>query len=580
MTTTKNARWTVGAAALLAGLALAACHAGDSQSPLPPGVLQLAPGQGAALSTTTSLKLEGGPAGSENVLILVDSSTTANAGAFPYSIGASGVGSAGSISPPATSRSPLGSLATAATTLISRPTLDIGFGMRLNERSRARLRPAFDAARAFQANRSGRPGLSRSVASVAPKVGDLVSVNVSSDACDNVQKRGARVVAIGTQSIVLSDTLNPAGGFSLSDFQRFAARFDTLVYPLDVANFGEPADIDQNQRVILLFTTAVNELTPPGSKSYVGGFFFDRDLFPVVQTTELQGCAGSNFGELFYLLAPDPTGVINSNPRPTGFVDSITTSVIAHEFQHLINASRRLYVTPNVQDFEEGWLNEGLSHIAEELLFYHEANLSPRSNITADLIRSSGKLVSAFNSDMAANTARYDMFLEKPSENSPFRNDDSLETRGATWNLLRYLADRKASGGGSETATWQLLVNTALTGTSNLTAVFGSNLPGQLRDWSFSQYTDDLLASVAPEYTQPSWNFRNIFPALSGTNNSYPLEVNSLSTGSSTATSPTASGTLIAGSSAYYRFSIPSGSIAEITLTSSGPIAARVFRVR
>jgi hypothetical protein len=123
-------------------------------------------------------------------------------------------------------------------------------------------------------------------------------------------------------------------------------------------------------------------------------------------------------------------------------------------------------------------------------------------------------------------------------------------------------------------------VNTALTGTSNLASVFGSGLPGQVRDWSFSHYADDFLPGVASEYSQPSWNYHSIFPALSGTNNSYPLEVNSLSTGSSTAASPTATGTLIGGSSAYYRFSIPSGSTAEITLTTSGPIAARVFRVR
>jgi hypothetical protein len=577
MTTTKSARWAAGTAATIAGLALAACHAGDSQSPLPPGVLLLAPGQGAALTSTASLKIEGGSDGSENVLVLVDSSTTASAGAFTYSIAATGVGSAGAISPPATSRSPLGSLAPLATPLLAGPALDIGFGMRLNQRSLARLRPGFGAARALHASRAARPGLSRSTASAPLQVGDVVTINVSPDACDNIQKRGARVVAIGSQSIVLADTLNPTGGFTSSDYQRFAARFDTLVYPLDVSNFGQPADIDQKQKILLLFTSAVNELTPANSNSYVGGFFFDRDLFPVVATTDFQGCAGSNFGELFYLLAPDPTGVINGNVRRTGFVDSITTSVIAHEFQHLINASRRLYVTANVEAFEEGWLNEGLSHIAEELLFYHEANLAPRSNISVGMLRSSGKLVSVFNADMSANTARYDLFLEKPSKNSPFRSDDSLETRGATWNLLRYLADRK---GGTESATWQALVNTPLTGTANLAGVFGASLPAQVRDWSFSHYTDDFLPSVPAEYTQPSWNYRSIFPALSGTNNSYPLEVNSLSTGSSTSATPTASGTLIGGSSAYYRFSIPSGSTAEITLTTTGPIAARVFRVR
>ena len=60
------------------------------------------------------------------------------------------------------------------------------------------------------------------------------------DACANIKKRGARVVAISTQAIVLADTANPTGGFTTADYQRFAARFDTLVYPLDVNNFGGP----------------------------------------------------------------------------------------------------------------------------------------------------------------------------------------------------------------------------------------------------------------------------------------------------------------------------------------------------
>jgi hypothetical protein len=114
---------------------------------------------------------------------------------------------------------------------------------------------------------------------------------------------------------VLADTTNPSGGFSTADYQRFAARFDTLVYPLDVTNFGAPADIDKNSKVVLLFTGAVNALTPPKSTSYVGGFFFGRDLFPTDSTAEFgEGCAGSNYAEMFYLLTPDPTGSINNNP--------------------------------------------------------------------------------------------------------------------------------------------------------------------------------------------------------------------------------------------------------------------------
>ena len=118
--------------------------------------------------------------------------------------------------------------------------------------------------------------------------------------------------------------------------------------------------------------------------------------------------------------------MINGNVRETSFVDSVTTSVLAHEFQHLINASRRLYVTQGVEDFETTWLNEGLSHIAEELLFFHEARLASRQNIDTIKLRSSNSTVVAFNVDMLANAGRYRTFLEAPSANSPFRDDDSL----------------------------------------------------------------------------------------------------------------------------------------------------------
>jgi hypothetical protein len=574
MTTTRiRSLRVLTAAALAAGIVLAAC---DSQSTGPtgdPGASTLVPGQSTALSGATTLKIDGGSTGSENVLILVDTATTSISAKVNYSVATTGVGAAGAVSAPATSLAPLPDEATGAQGTVASPVLDIGYGMRLNERNRSRLVPGFRAARAAYDARIAAPGQSRSVGVVDPVIGDIFSVNVASSACGTPETRAARVVAIGTQSIVLADTLNPSGGFTAADYQRFAARFDTLVYPLDVTNFGQPADIDQNKKIILLFTEAVNELTPRNSSSYVAGFFFSRDLFPIADTPDFQGCAGSNVGELFYLLAPDPTGLINGNVRRTAFVDSVTTSVLAHEFQHLINASRRLYVTPNVQDFEETWLNEGLSHIAEELLFLHEATLTPRQNVDVTKLQSSGAIRSAFNADQSSNVARYRSFLIAPSESSPFRDDDSLETRGATWNFLRYLADRKAGGGTNDAPTWLALVNTARTGVANLAAVFGSDLATKVRDWSVSHYTDDLASGVSTEFTQPSWNFHSIFPALSGSGNTYPLQVKTLSAGS-------ASGTLIGASSVYYRFSIPPSTTATITMTAPALVDARVFRVR
>src|SRR4051812_5372935 len=138
------------------------------------------------------------------------------------------------------------------------------------------------------------------------EVGDLVRVNVNGiDDCTNGIYHVARVEAIGDKSMILADTLNPKGGFTSTDFQRYAAKFDTLIYPLDEGAFGAPTDIDHNGRVGIIFTRAVNELTERGADTYVGGFTFSRDLFPIVSTSRVEGCATSNQGEFFYALAPD-----------------------------------------------------------------------------------------------------------------------------------------------------------------------------------------------------------------------------------------------------------------------------------
>ena len=277
------------------------------------------------------------------------------------------------------------------------------------------------------------------------EVGDLVRLNVNGkENCANGIYHVARLVAIGDKSMIFEDTLNPSGGFSTADYQRYAAKFDTLVYPLDVGAFGTPTDIDGNGRVGIIFTRAVNELTEAQSDAYVGGFTYSRDLFPKTGGDDRTGnCATSNQGEYFYALAPDPTGAINGNVRTRGFVDSATVPVLAHELQHLINASRRLYVNTLTESFEDQWLDEGLAHIAEELLFYRESNTVPRSNVDVPKIQQNKATLAAFNDDMSGNTSRYRSFLLTTSASSPYADDDELETRGGAWSWLRYLADQK-----------------------------------------------------------------------------------------------------------------------------------------
>ncbi len=243
---------------------------------------------------------------------------------------------------------------------------DETFEKELRESSRRELTSRIPLARQIRRQSGGR----LSLAVRAPQVGDLMQLNTnSSSPCENARIRTGRVVAITTRAIIVADTTNPANGFTTADFEDFGATFDTLIYPVDTHNFGEPTDIDNNEkRVLLFFTRAVNELTPPGLNSYVGGFFYSRDLFPK-PAGNVGGCAASNVAEMFYLLVPDPAGVINQNVRTREFVRTVTAGIVAHEFQHLINASRHLYVNLGSSDFEEGFLDEGLAHVAEELVF-------------------------------------------------------------------------------------------------------------------------------------------------------------------------------------------------------------------
>jgi hypothetical protein len=534
-------------------------------------------------------------------------------------------------------------------------------------------------------------------------VGDLVTVNVNgNDDCTNAVLHVARVEAVGTRALILNDTLNPKNGFTSADFQRFAAKFDTLVYPLDVAAFGEPTDIDQNGHIGLIFTRAVNELTPANSDSYVGGFTFSRDLFPVKDTERALACAASNQGEFFYLLAPDPSGEINNNRRSTAFVDQVTTPVIAHEFQHLINASRRLYVNVNSTAFEVTWLDEGLAHIAEELLYYHESGYAPRSNLDATAVRATTASFNAFASDMAGNFGRYKTFLQNTSTNSPFNANDSLPTRGAAWSLLRYLADEKTAGfpatasaslrrtgsgtvaapgaatgttdyaavvvnsatnqlalvnfnirvdnaaadaipASSESAaanrsvlfgapagtptpdhtfesrlrarerrlmpeqadrarawyratrpgammrrasfdivpgtsvdgdSWYRLANSIDTGIVNLQNAFGVDASVAVRNWSVTNQVDDVSGIIPAEYLQPSWNWHSLYTSnLLGNSTTYPLAVRPL------LNALPASGSVMGGGSAYFRFTVPIAGNATVTFTDNSGAPASTLQL-
>lgn len=445
------------------------------------------------------------------------------------------------------------------------------------EIERKELLPLVDIARAAYAEKHAStsvPSLGRLSSLVAvPAVNDLLKLNSQAlQGCSNSTVRTGRVKAVGTRSIVVADTLNPTGGYSDADYQSVAATFDTLVYPLDVENFGAPTDISGYGRVILFFTSAVNALTPQNAGYVIGGFFFSRDLYPKTARNGLLGCAGSNEAEMFYLLVPDPSGTINGNRRTSADVTRLNLSTLAHEFQHLINASRRLYVNTTGAASEETWLDEGLSHLAEELLYYRVSGFNSRQNLAyADVAGTSAQSTN-FSSYMIQNFGRLYERLRNPELTSPFATDDSLSTRGATWSFLRYAAGRQPNAA-AEATFLRSIANAPTAGIANLTnAMPGGQLVTFLNDWSVATMVDDYpqlpQAQLDDRYKFPSWNFRSIYPNLrigsSNTLGTYPLSTRLLRNNTSQRLN------LAGGGAGYFRFAVPANRSGLVGMSTNG----------
>src|SRR5207245_622782 len=113
-----------------------------------------------------------------------------------------------------------------------------------------------------------------------------------------------------------------------------------------------------NGVVLVLMTGKVNSLVAaPCTTGYVAGYFYGGDL--------LAGYAGGNSAEIFYSMTPDPNATLSCAHTAAGVKHTVPGTFI-HEFQHMISWGH--HVTPSGTGLpEELWLNEGLSHYAEEL---------------------------------------------------------------------------------------------------------------------------------------------------------------------------------------------------------------------
>jgi len=440
-------------------------------------------------------------------------------------------------------------------------------------------------------------------------VGQLLDLNASAGDCGaTLSMRKGRVEAITTaqspgqpllyavQEVVettpgAADWHAPVpGGFTQGQFQNLIDAFvqappgstptvgmlsslKTGAMDMFTNNFGAVSDIDGNGGVIVFFTPALNGLAPPASSLVAPALFQARDLYNAAT------CPGSNQGEIIYMQVPDPTGVVNSNVRTVSSVYGSAGPALVHHFEHLVNASRRLYF--NAAPLEKPWLDEALAWSAQELVFFNASvGLVPRSNIVVTNLTtgpSASIRVADFNTyenpmyghwrtwfyQLSGTNAnkRLGPLRQQPysTSTSPDVHENIAPNFAITHAFLRYALDRKNTG---DAALLQALVNSNQVGMANLQAVFGIDANEWARDFLVAMYTDDSGVSVSPEYTIPSWSYRSLYIALNGT---YQLAVDPLSNGVTLNF-----GLGYGGGARYTRFGVAAGQDATVTLTQGG----------
>jgi len=427
------------------------------------------------------------------------------------------------------------------------------------------------------------PEAMASVSAAVAAEGDTLTFRVPDINATNLCTTGykevrAVVKKLGQRVTLAQDVAAPSGGFTASDFTAIAGEFDGVIYPTDTLYFGRETDRNQDGRVTILYTPEVNRATPQGATGFVAGFFWGGDL---VKQSEYQAlnisCPQTNEQEIFYMLVPDPSGTINGNQRSVSAVRQNTRGTIGHEFQHMINQGERL-LNPAVDSSETAWLNEGLSHFAEEIVGRATRGFGDFQKLTFSDVNPDANNQDDYNAFFRQNLARYRAWMQRPDTSSPTSNQarSQLAPRGAAWMFLRYTADRY--GAGNLKAFLRSVVAGPDIGLRNLLQhANGAQFDDLLSGWLVSQFTDGVsIPGLATKYTMASWSVR---PLMSSYNNgAFPLMVTPLP-----ATIATQS---ISGSGNYFRLT-RTGSSPETTFRMVAPsgtfvgfAGARVYVLR
>ena len=363
-----------------------------------------------------------------------------------------------------------------------------------------------------------RPSNGPRAAAAPPILGEQRSFNVCGGVtCNSFVDVTATAVHVGAHGAIFLDDAAPPNGYTQGDIDQLGSLFDNYMYALDTTSFGREPDLDNNGVVIILLSPAVNRLSGHcnQTQTVILGFFLPNDLALF--------SPGSNGGEIFYSLVPDPTNASCTITR--SFALGFIGPTFLHEFQHMISFGRHVLLAGGAS--EDNWVDEGLSRLAEELggRAIPDNYCQPFTCLSE---YASGDLYNAFTY-LDPDTMAVSFLVE------PDNIDGSLADNGANWLFLRWLADHFATDSIYGTELTRALDGADapggrfLTGGQNVSAVIGVDMATLESEWQLANYAEAL-----PGFTEPtgllrykSWDLASAFARLGA----YPLVPDSVSTG-------------------------------------------------
>ncbi len=235
----------------------------------------------------------------------------------------------------------------------------------------------------------------------------------------------------GSAVVCYVDTSVPEANLSDADVQELCSEFDDIAAE-EQDLLGDTSDMDGDDKLHVLMTKQVNRLGALGG-GIITGYFYAGDLYERSGSNPV-----SNYREIIYTMVPDPSGTYGTAISNSFAMSNLLPAVLPHELQHAISYNQHVFVQGGAP--EENWLNEGMSHLMEDMMGYNVENPS-----------------------------RYALYLASPSTYGLVTlASPNLMERGAAYLFLRYLYEQSSDGD----ALLRNLIQTNRTGVENVEAAY------------------------------------------------------------------------------------------------------------